>query len=211
VTVGIKPLTWDDPAVTYIFLSMHAYVINLDSRPDRWADAQSLPFELERFPAIACDPGWLGLNQTMHALFTAKYTGQPMLVFEDDAIMVRDRGWFDVAVGELPDQWDMLMLGANITGDIVKHSDYLAKVLGAWTTHSVLYSAPFIERMIRELPGVDLVIDEYFRTVIHPEGRSFVVRPMVCYQRPGHSDIQNVHQDYTGVFETSNSRMMKVS
>jgi hypothetical protein len=183
---------------------MTAHIINLDSRADRWQECQSLPFELERISAVRHEWGWKGLNLTMSQLFQTKFTGEPMLVMEDDAVMVRDRAWLDLAVHDLPADFHMLMLGANIKESVEIQSEYLARVYGAWTTHAVLYSADLIRHLIQILPDLQIPVDEYFRTVIHPQGRSYVVRPMVCYQRASFSDIEGRHNDYTDLFEQSN-------
>ena len=207
MTAGNNLLTWDVPAVTHLFDTVRAYLINLESRHDRWEQSKHLPFIIERFPATAHEHGWKGLNLTMHDLFTTKFTGQPMLVFEDDAQMVRDKIHFDLALENLPEDFDMLMLGANIKDKVERVSEHICRVRGAWTTHAVYYSPKIIQHLIEILPTLDTVIDEYFRTTIHPQGNSYVVRPMVCYQRPSYSDLMQADQDYTGLFETSNSML----
>ena len=186
---------------------MKAYLINMDSRTDRWNECQHLPFELERFSATQHSEGWRGLLDTMHRLFNEKFTGQPMLVFEDDAMWVKPKAYFDQAVKDLPANYDMLLLGANIKGSVRKYKPSIYKVDGAWCTHAVLYSADFIRELTPILPTLNIPIDEYFRTKIHPRLRSYVCRPMVCYQRPSFSDIEGKHNDYTDLFEASN-RMM---
>lgn len=186
---------------------MKAYVINLDSRPDRWTESQHLPFELERFPAVKHKEGWRGLLLTMQALFEQKYTGKEMLIFEDDALWVRPIRNFHAAHDQLPAEYDMMLLGANIKGTVRKYKPNLWRVDGAWTTHAVLYSPKFIEHLMAVMPTLDIPIDEYFRTKIHPRLKSYVVRPMVCYQRPSFSDIEGTHNDYTHLFEQSNALM----
>lgn len=186
---------------------MKAYLINMESRPDRWAECQHLPFELERVDAIAHFQGWRGLILTMHKLFTEKFTGQPMLVFEDDAMWVKSKHYFDQAIKDLPQNYDMLLLGANIKGSVRKYKPSIYKVDGAWCTHAVLYSADFIRELTPILPTLEIPIDEYFRTKIHPRLKSYVCRPMVCYQRPSFSDIEGKHNDYTDLFEQSNKMM----
>jgi hypothetical protein len=186
---------------------MEAYLINMDSRPDRWEESQHLPFKLNRVSAISHQYGWMGLNLTMHQLFTEKFTGEPMLVFEDDAQWVRPKEHFDKAIADLPEDYDMLLLGANIKGTVTHHTENIYKVDGAWTTHAVLYSADFIRELTPILPTLEIPIDEYFRTVIHPRMKSYVCRPMVCYQRPSFSDIEGTHHDYTKLFDISNGLM----
>jgi hypothetical protein len=183
---------------------MKAYIINLDARVDRWQECQALPFELERVSAVRHEWGWRGLVLTMKRLFEEKFEGEAMLVLEDDAVIVRDLGIFERAVADLPGDYDMLMLGANIKGGAEKYGENLARVGGAWTTHAVLYSADFIKELMPILEILTVPVDEYFRTEVHPRGRSYVVRPMVCYQRASFSDIEGLYNDYTDLFEESN-------
>ena len=50
-------------------------------------------------------------------------------------------------------------------------------------------------------------IDEYFRTIVHPRGNSYVVYPFLSYQRPSDSDIEQGFKDYTNLFEESENRV----
>lgn len=182
---------------------MKAYVINLDSRTDRWAECQSLPFELERVPAIPHTHGWQGLLVTMHELF--QRIDGPALVLEDDCVMVRDVAHLHKAIADLPPDFDMLMLGANIQAPVMRSTKHLNRCLGAWTTHAIYYSDAFIKEMRPVIADLIVPIDEYYRTEIHPRGRSYICKPMVAYQRPSHSDIMGTMADYHDIFEHSNS------
>ena len=94
---------------------MIAKVINLDHRKDKWRASMnelSPHFNLERVSAIKNDWGWLGLWQTFKKIF--QECDGDVLIFEDDATY---RGWatsLENAINDLPDGWEMLMLGANI-------------------------------------------------------------------------------------------------
>ena len=183
---------------------MTAYLINLDSRSDRWEQCQDLPFQLTRVSAIAHPQGWRGLLHTYHKLFTELNPTEPILVLEDDCMMVRDIENYEKAVSQLPAKWDMLMLGANIKARVRRKGKNLFKVYGAWTTHAVLYHPDFIRRLTPELMSMEIPIDEYFRTVVHPQGNSYCVAPMVAYQRPSVSDIEGRFNDHTQLFEQCN-------
>jgi hypothetical protein len=182
---------------------MKAYVINLDTRPDRWNDCLELPFNLERVSAHRNAEGWRGLLSTMSELFN-RIDG-PALVLEDDAVIVRDILHFHLAVADLPEDFDMLMLGANVKGDLSRHSKRLNTTYGAWTTHAIYYSDAFIKEMRPVIGTLEIPIDEYFRTIIHPRGRSYICKPMVAYQRTSYSDIMGELADYNEIFEHSNA------
>ena len=186
---------------------MIAKVINLDSRRDKWRACEmelGPHFELERVPAIKNDWGWLGLWQTFKQIF-AQADGD-ILIFEDDATY---RGWatnLENAIKDLPEGWEMLMLGANIKDQrLDRINNTLARTYGAWTTHAIYYS----HSLCKEMATLDLTvpIDEYFRTVVHPRGNSYVVYPFVSYQRPSDSDIEGGFKDYTNLFQESENRV----
>ena len=186
---------------------MIAKVINLDSRRDKWRACEmelGPHFELERVPAIKNDWGWLGLWQTFKQIF-AQADGD-VLIFEDDATY---RGWatnLQNAINDLPQGWEMLMLGANIKDQrLDRINNTLARTYGAWTTHAIYYS----HSLCKEMASLDLTvpIDEYFRTVVHPRGNSYVVYPFLSYQRPSNSDIEGGYKDYTNLFVDSENRV----
>ena len=186
---------------------MIAKVINLDSRRDKWRACEmelGPHFQLERVSAIRNDWGWLGLWQTFKQIF-AQADGD-ILIFEDDATY---RGWathLQNAINDLPQGWEMLMLGANIKDQrLDRINKTLARTYGAWTTHAIYYS----HSLCKEMASLDLTvpIDEYFRTVVHPRGNSYVVYPFLSYQRPSDSDIEGGYKDYTNLFIDSENRV----
>jgi hypothetical protein len=186
---------------------MIAKVINLDSRRDKWriCEMELGPhFELERVSAIRHEWGWVGLAKTFNKIF-AEAEGD-VLIFEDDATY---RGWVTNllnAIKDLPKGWEMLMLGANIKDQrIDRINNTLARTYGAWTTHGIYYS----HSLCKELESLEfsVPIDEYFRTVVHPRGNSYVVYPFLSYQRPSDSDIEGGFKDYTNLFYESEERV----
>jgi hypothetical protein len=185
---------------------MIAYVINLDSRQDKWRATQmelAPHFELQRVPAIKHDLGWIGLARTFKQIF-AEATGD-VLIFEDDATY---RGWathLENAIKDLPEGWEMLMLGANIKNcSMDRITNNIARTYGAWTTHAIYYSYSLCQEMASV--NLDVPIDEYYRTVVHPRGNSYVIYPFLSYQRPSESDIEGGYKDYTSLFIDSEER-----
>jgi GR25 family glycosyltransferase involved in LPS biosynthesis len=187
---------------------MIAYVINLDHRKDKWrASMQELAphFNLERVSAIKNKWGWLGLWQTFKKIF--QECEGDVLIFEDDATY---RGWatsLENAIKDLPPDWDMLMLGANIKDSrLDRVSNQLVRTYESWTTHGILYSY----RFAKEMAELDLTIpiDEYFRTKVHPKGNSYICVPFLSYQRPSESDIEGGYKNYTSIFEQSEAKAL---
>jgi hypothetical protein len=101
----------------------------------------------------------------------------------------------------------MLMLGANIKDlRLDRISKRLVRTYGSWTTHGILYSYRFAKQMA-EL-DLDIPIDEYFRTEVHPRGNSYICVPFLSFQRPSESDIEKGYKNYTSLFEESEARAL---
>jgi hypothetical protein len=185
---------------------MIAYVINLDHRKDKWKasiNELSPHFNIERVSAIKHEWGWLGLWQTFKKIF--EQCQGDILIFEDDATYRGSYPDLINCVNDLPANWDMLMLGANIKDSrLDRISKRLVRTYGSWTTHGILYSY----RFAKEMAELDLTIpiDEHFRTIVHPKGNSYICVPFLSYQRPSQSDIENCYQNFTGIFEESEAK-----
>lgn len=186
---------------------MIAKVINLDSRRDKWRGCEmelGPHFELQRVSAIRHEWGWVGLAKTFNQIF-AQANGD-ILIFEDDATFKGTILDLQNAINDLPEGWEMLMLGANVKDSrIDRVTKNLARIHGAWTTHAILYS----EKLCKELAKLEfsVPIDEYFRTVVHPRGNSYIVYPFLSYQRPSNSDIEGGYKDYTRLFKDSEEKI----
>lgn len=185
---------------------MIANVINLDKRKDKWLSCQmelAPHFDVMRVSAIRHEWGWLGLAKTFKQIF-AEATGD-VLILEDDATYRGTITDLTNAIADLPQGWEMLMLGANIKDSRMDRiSKNVARTYGAWTTHAIYYSYAFCQEMASI--ELDVPIDEYFRTIVHPRGNSYVVYPFLSYQRPSTSDIEGDYKDYTRLFTESEER-----
>ena len=120
-----------------------AKIINLDGRPDRWERVKIEMDKIgvtnyERFPAI--EGGWSG---SVHSHLRAVSEGEGMtLIFEDDVWFEPDL--LDVlpkAISQLPDDFDMFYLGANVKQPATRYSNNLFRVTcGVHTNHAILFS-----------------------------------------------------------------------
>jgi hypothetical protein len=187
---------------------MIAYIINLDHRKDKWKasiNELSPHFNIKRVSAIKHEWGWLGLWQTFKKIF--QECQGDVLVFEDDATYRGSYTDLINCVNDLPADWDMLMLGANIKDSrLDRVSNRLVRTYGSWTTHGILYSYRFAKKMAKL--DLTIPIDEHFRTIVHPKGNSYICVPFLSYQRPSQSDIENCYQNFTGIFEESEAKAL---
>lgn len=188
----------------------HIELINLAHRTDRFLQSMD---ELRKYGirplvcrAIKCENGQEGISKTLRSLFeTYVQSNRPLLVFEDDCKMVVTPWEFEsvleMALLELPTNWDMLYLGANLPDpkQVSEYSAHLLRTTRALALHAVAYS-PQCMSLILNLPE-SLPIDLLFAEQIHPRGGTFVTYPLLCTQRPGHSDIENRHTEYSHFIE----------
>jgi hypothetical protein len=118
------------------------------------------------------------------------FQGHDLLFFEDDFEFTK--GWkkvFEKAYKDLPQEWDLLYFGANLTSPITKVTDNLVRVYGAWLMHATLLSHTFIDYiLIHYLPANIRIIDEWYRKIA-PTRNFYMTIPMISYQRPDYSDF----------------------
>lgn len=190
-----------------------AYCLNLDRNTQRWIDSQaefaSVGLEVERVNCIeSLENRYLSFNRSHYDTVKRIHdSGKPGVIFEDDIKF--DERWKHIAEGmsQLPDTWDALYLGANICGDWQLPEYYkahISRLPNAWMTHAIVYSvkgAKFILDNFKPdiITAENPVYDEWLRVNMMPMGNTFLLTPMICYQRPGYSDVWQNDTNYISV------------
>jgi hypothetical protein len=135
-----------------------------------------------------------------------------LLHLEDDCTF-RDLSHLENALGELPSDWDIVYLGANLilwnNGEVApeRFSKHLFRVSCAWTTHAIGYNKKCVPFILENQPDVsERMFDNYLSDLL-PRLNAYIVAPMVAWQRPHHSLIWNKFDDYTPIFEASEARL----
>lgn len=190
--------------------------MNLDKRSDRWERMQQVFSEVgisaRRFSCfteqdcggnryIAYDRTYAGILESGKG---------PMLVTEDDIELCNN--WFRLAdaLQELPNDWDVLYLGANLNGTYQQgYSQNLCRIKNALQSYAVAYSEKMrrwiVENYDWKLMDADHPIyDEWLRRIVQPQFNCFVMRPMIIQQVPGYSDLWEMETNYRLTFEQSN-------
>lgn len=167
----------------------------------------------EIFRSIPGETPFESFNKSQHAMLSLALTQShedPIMFFEDDVIFKNTDHLYQ-AYSELPRFWDVLYLGANLTHHkaIQKHSSNLVRVKGAWTTHAVLYSPDMIDFIVGKYNWESgRMFDDWLSEEIsHDDCLAFCVNPMICWQRPGKSDLWGRQTDYTDCFIEGNKMM----
>ena len=186
-------------------------VINLDDRPERWAEIQK-EFEnwppYERLSAVKDSPGWKGCNKShVKAIEEAKKRKYAwVLVLEDDCMIRHDS--LKRFTELLPSLWNKrgeydVFLGGVTSIDnvsIIQYTPPIFKMKG-YTTHFCLYPQSSYDKLINVIHNGDAVIDSIFKTNLSI--RLICTAPHIATQRPSKSDLQNKEVNYGGVFSDS--------
>lgn len=179
------------------------YLINLPERKDRYLISMwelskyAIPYQTVR--AVKHADGRDGLYQTMRKVFEQAVADghKNVLIFEDDLKFVHDPApVMESVLKSLPADYDLFYLGCNLVKPPAAFfAENLLPVSRALSTHAVAYSRPCMERIL-SLPKM-LPYDLLLANVIQPAGKSYCSYPFLVSQYPGHSDIMNVHTDWT--------------
>lgn len=144
--------------------------------------------------------------------FIIESDAQTLLLLEEDCIF-RDLSHLDRALSELPSDWDILYLGANLVcwnnGEPwpERHSEHIFRVRAAWTTHCIGFNRKVVPYLLEHQPGLsEQMFDQYLSDNL-AKLNAYCVAPMAAYQRPRVSSIWNRYDDYTGIFEESDRRL----
>lgn len=189
--------------------------INIDSDTESWALAQKefdrVGLTVERVSAIVEDNRPLAFNKSVYKCMQMA-RGDSLLLFEDDVVFsCNELPRYQVPIGFLT-----LHLGCNIIGTDTMQwqmptafTPFLAKLHNCWQSHATLYSAECVQFILDNLrtdvlDGNNMIFDEWLRQNVLPMGRSYILNPMIAYQRPRKSEIWNCHADYTGAHSQGN-------
>lgn len=196
-----------------------AYVINLDSRTDRWDQIRKdwkNAFPLERVSAVQATPGWKGCSLShIKVVEEAKARGEPyVLVWEDDCVPrnrhpVAIRAMWNEVMAKLAanqDKWDVVLGGATWASGttVTENSELTTQHMGVFnlprgfTTHWTLWNVNAVfDRLMAYKEVLDVQIDVY----MYRQFRVKVVVPFLAEQRQGYSDIEERAIDYSKMFD----------
>jgi hypothetical protein len=153
--------------------------------------------------AVEHDDARTSFNLSMQKIMNS--TNGVLLLFEDD-VEIRDFSHFEEAISQLPSDWELCYLGANLVDHIEKYSENLYKTFGAWTTHAVMYNNP--KELCKGYIDTSIMFDDWLKSNIHPKGNTYIIKPMIAWQRPHQSDLWNHFADYTRIFDDSAAKLI---
>lgn len=190
----------------------------LTNDPAEWEIAQHefarVGLEVDRYQAVKeIGPHQSFSHSERNILLEFLHSDADTLLHLEDDVTFRELIHLDQALSELPEDWDIVYLGANLVlwnnGEPwpERYSEHLFRVKCAWTTHAIAYNKKCVRRILEGQPSFDTAMwDNYLSTRL-PELNAFCVAPMVAYQRPRFSSIWQRTDDYTPIFEASEMRL----
>ncbi|KKM64874.1 hypothetical protein LCGC14_1496970 [marine sediment metagenome] len=184
---------------------MKTYCINLDSRPRKWKrvqkEAAKVDIKLERFSGIKTDYGHIGCTNSHKAILDkAKGNGIFMIIEDDFKICVESpKAMLALAMSQLPDDWDMLYLGATLSKSLDIFSSNLYRLQGGLAAHAIIYNNQngVIDYILKSQTGP--ILDKFYRDVVQKKFNCFITFPMMATQRAGRSDILNKRTSYKNI------------
>lgn len=182
------------------------------------AEFDRVGLKVDRFDAIVEDNRPLAFNKSVYACMKLA-EGDELLLTEDDCMFdsqVNDLDkWIPIICGILPHSALSLHFGGNIFGTDAtrwqmpaRYNDCLspfAKLYNAWQSHCTYYSPECVQYILNNFDATimdadHMIFDEWLRTHVLNQGRSYLLNPMIAYQRPRVSAIWGGDKicDYTG-------------
>lgn len=178
-------------------------VINLAKRPDRLESVtpRIKAFGIDNFERFdAIEGGYMGFNMSVHL---ALQNEGELLLLEDDVIFEGTIQDLLAAKSQLPPDWDLLYLGANLKSKVNQYSEKLYRITDAWTSHAILYSDKGAKYCAENFdPKEGTIYDEWLRVHAQRQLQCFITFPMIAFQKDNWSDIWGANACY-GIKESS--------
>jgi hypothetical protein len=129
-----------------------------------------------------------------------------VLYFFEDDVEIRENEHLIAALSQLPDDWEICYLGANLVAPIEKYSKNLYRTFGAWTTHAVIFNNP--KAICEGYKDTSVMFDDWLKDNIHPRGNSYIISPMIAWQKPHQSTLWDFYADYRDIFNGSANKLI---
>lgn len=192
--------------------------ICLTNDPAEWAIAEQefarVGLEVEKYQAVKeIGPHQSFSHSERNILLDFLHSDADMLLHLEDDVVFRDLSLLPAALLQLPEDWDIVYLGANLVlwnnGEPwpERYSRHLFRLKCAWTTHAIAYRKKCVRALLEKQPEFSTAMFDNYLSTRLPELNAFIVAPMVAYQRPRFSSIWGRVDDYTPIFEASDARL----
>lgn len=193
--------------------------ICLTASDSEWSLAQAefsrVGLTVEKYQAVKeIGPHQSFSHSERNILLDFLYSDADTLLHLEDDCVFRDLSHLPQAISELPDDWDILYLGANLilwgNGESPlpeRYSEHLFRVRAAWTTHAIAYRKKCVRGILERQPEFSARMFDNYLSDLLPEFQAFIIAPMVAYQRQRYSTIWERDTDYADVFAESEEKL----
>jgi GR25 family glycosyltransferase involved in LPS biosynthesis len=189
-------------------ITNYDYFDAIDGRTIEWDGKHPLPtaerhltLTHEERIKIAC--GQMACRLSHQKVLTiAKEDNLPFcFISEDDAdfdpyFNIKLKNW----VSQMPDDWDMLYLGAHNFRPLRMVSDNIGRCRTTLSTVCYMVNSKAYDMLIEALNTPD-VLDIIYCNYFHPKINAYCVRPNLVMQRSGWSDIEGVRINYSKYYK----------
>lgn len=192
------------------------YLINMASRPDRLQRSkkrlEDLGIVYKRFEAIDgktiehhphLKTGEVGCYIShLNILKDAKQNNyQSILILEDDVVFENNMlEKFYSGYKHIPDDWEMIYLGANHNQPPTRINEYVVECNHAFTTSAIIIRGSVLERLLAESRNMTKQIDVVYADLQATKKlKAYAFHPWLMYQEDGYSDIQGRNMSYTNL------------
>jgi glycosyl transferase family 25 len=178
------------------------YIINLQYRNDRYNHIinEITKLKISQFQvidAVQRDISWKGcLESHLKCIKLAKENKLPyVLILEDDAVFIDNAPeiFKKILLDIQTFEWDMFFLGANLQTHTTRISNTLLKLNGSYAAHAYIVHERFYDTILNLQPTCE--IDVHYSNLML-DYDIYMCDPMIAYQLPSHSDLQNGFRDY---------------
>ena len=176
------------------------YVINLDKRADRLEQfvaeqKKELVFDVVRVSGVEHENPATGCHLSHAKCFkdAIREGFDRILIFEDDVeFFPGATDNLNKALVELPGNWDMFYLGANLDSyPAYQVSEHIARLEGAFATHAYAVRRNLFQVLWDINSDMSTTHNDVaYSTEIHPRYQCYLSLPLIAGQRDSYSDIQ---------------------
>jgi hypothetical protein len=149
-------------------------------------------------------------NNSTYQILTDFYDSKDhTLLFLEDDCEFRNLHLLSAILKELPKDFDIFYLGANIRDEKPQRvSQHIYRVNDCWTTHAVVYRKPIVKFILDNHPGEsEMMFDNWLGAQL-TNWKAYVCKPFLAYQRPRKSAIWNEVVNYEEIFKNSQMKLV---
>lgn len=193
------------------------HCINLSKRIDRWLKVKKeftkvgIHDIVHRFSAIETSDGRIGcIKSHLEIIKKAKKAKlDNVLVLEDDVTFISDDlSFLSQAIKQLPQDWELFYLGANLHTELTNYSENLLHIKNGFSTHAIAYSKNVYDKFIdkyqplKQITNQEDILDVWLAFQLQNNSdKCFLLKPLLATQINDYSDIAKSNVDYSFIQE----------